>query len=120
MVLVQLVVSMQKNTKQSIFISLYKAQVQVDQEQLHKTRYTEANRKESGEESQAHGHRGNFPEQTPIAYALRSRINKWGWREGSAVKSTDCSSKGPEFKSQQLHGGSQPPVMTFDTLFWCV
>jgi hypothetical protein len=24
------------------------------------------------------------------------------------VKSTDCSSKGPEFKSHQPHGGSQP------------
>jgi hypothetical protein len=31
-----------------------------------------------------------------------------GWRDGSAVKSTDCSSKGPEFKSQQPHVGSQP------------
>jgi hypothetical protein len=31
-----------------------------------------------------------------------------GWRDGSAVKSTDCSSRGPEFKSQQPHGGSQP------------
>jgi hypothetical protein len=29
----------------------------------HKTRYTETNRKESGEELQAHGHRGKFPEQ---------------------------------------------------------
>jgi hypothetical protein len=36
------------------------------------------------------------------------------------IKSTDCSSEGPEFKSQQLHGGSQPPVMRSDTLFWCV
>ena len=27
------------------------------------------------------------------------------------AKSTDCSSEGPEFKSQQPHGGSQPPVM---------
>ena len=36
--LVQLVVSMQKNTQQSI--SLYKAQVQVGQESPHKTRYT--------------------------------------------------------------------------------
>ena len=35
----------------------------------------------------------------------------WGWRDGSAVKSTDCSSRGPEFNSQQLHGGSQPSVM---------
>jgi hypothetical protein len=26
------------------------------------------------------------------------------------VKSADCSSKGPEFKSQQPHGGSQPSV----------
>jgi hypothetical protein len=34
-----------------------------------------------------------------------------GWRDGSVVKSTDCSSKGPEFNSQQPHGGSQPPVM---------
>jgi hypothetical protein len=23
------------------------------------------------------------------------------WRDGSVVKSTDCSSKGPEFKSQK-------------------
>jgi hypothetical protein len=35
----------------------------------------------------------------------------WGWRDGSDVKSTDCSSGGPEFKSQQPHGGSQPSVM---------
>jgi hypothetical protein len=27
------------------------------------------------------------------------------------IKSTDCSSEGPEFKSQQPHGGSQPSVM---------
>ena len=33
-----------------------------------------------------------------------------GWRDGSAVKSTDGSSEGPEFKSQQPHGGSQPSV----------
>jgi hypothetical protein len=29
----------------------------------------------------------------------------------SVVKSTDCSSEGPEFKSQQPHGGSHPSVM---------
>jgi hypothetical protein len=34
-----------------------------------------------------------------------------GWRDGSVVKSTDCSSGGPEFNSQQAHGGSQPSVM---------
>jgi hypothetical protein len=29
---------------------------------------------------------------------------KRGWRDGSEVKSTDCSSEGPEFISQQPHG----------------
>jgi hypothetical protein len=42
----------------------------------------------------------------------------WGWREGSEVKSTVCSSRGPEFNSQQSHGGSQPSVMGSDALFW--
>jgi len=37
-----------------------------------------------------------------------------GWRDGLVVKSTVCSSRGPEFKSQQPHGGSQPPVMGSD------
>jgi hypothetical protein len=57
-----------------------------------------------------------------------------GWRDSSVVKSTDCgagemaqwvrapdcSSKGPKFKSQQPHGGSQPSVTRFDSLFWNV
>jgi hypothetical protein len=45
---------------------------------------------------------------------------KLGWRDGSAVKRTDCSSEGPEFKSQQPHGGSQPSVMRLDALFCCI
>jgi hypothetical protein len=44
----------------------------------------------------------------------------WAWQDNSVGKSTDCSSEGSEFKSQQPHGGSQPPVMKSDTLFWCV
>ena len=36
------------------------------------------------------------------------------WGNGSVVKSSDCSSERPEFKSQQPHGGSQPPVMRSD------
>jgi hypothetical protein len=43
-----------------------------------------------------------------------------GWRDGSVVKSTGCSSRGPEFNFQQPHGGSQPSVMGSDALFWCV
>jgi hypothetical protein len=39
------------------------------------------------------------------------------WKDDSAVKSTGCSSRGPEFNSQQPHGGPQPPVMGSDALF---
>jgi hypothetical protein len=42
--------------------------------------------------------------------------HKEGWRDGSVVKSTECSSKGPEFKSQEPHGGSQPSVMRHSLL----
>jgi hypothetical protein len=42
------------------------------------------------------------------------------WSDGSAVKSTGCSSRGPEFNSQKLHGGSQLSVTGSDGLFWCV
>ena len=41
-----------------------------------------------------------------------------GWRDGSAVRSTGCSSRGPEFNSQQPHGGSQSSIMGSDALFW--
>ena len=43
-----------------------------------------------------------------------------GWRDGSAVKSTDCSSRALEFNFQQLHGGSQPLIMGSNAFFWCV
>jgi hypothetical protein len=33
---------------------------------------------------------------------------------------TGCSSRGPEFNSQQPHSGSQPSIMGSDALFWCV
>jgi hypothetical protein len=42
---------------------MYTAQVKVDKGPPHKTGYTENNRKESGKEPQAHGHRGKFTEQ---------------------------------------------------------
>jgi hypothetical protein len=55
---------------------------------------------------------------TTISRSLSSRFSEssGGWRDGSAVKSTDCSSEGPEFKSQQPHEGSQPSVMRSDAL----
>jgi hypothetical protein len=42
------------------------------------------------------------------------------WRDGSVVKSTDSSSRGPEFNSQQPHDGSQPSVMVSQVVFCCV
>jgi hypothetical protein len=42
------------------------------------------------------------------------KTENMGWRDGSAVKSADCSTTGPEFNSQQPHGGSQPSVMGSD------
>jgi hypothetical protein len=49
-VLFQLVVSMYKNVNRSTLISLYKAQVQVDQGASHKTRYTEIKESTQGAE----------------------------------------------------------------------
>jgi len=60
----------------SIPISLYKAQVQVDQELPHEIRYAESNRIESRKEPSTHWHRGKFSEQTPIAHALRLKFDK--------------------------------------------
>jgi hypothetical protein len=55
---------------------------------------------------------------TPKVQTTKRKMR--GWRDGLAVKSTDCPSRGHEFKSQQPHGGSQPSVMGSDALFWCV
>jgi hypothetical protein len=46
-----------------------------------------------------------FIEKSVEHWPLRKLV--LDWRDGSAVKSTDCSSRGPEFNSQQPHGGSQ-------------
>ena len=59
-----------------------------------------------------------FTFETGLIFLVLRQLQ--GWRDGSVDKSTDCSSKGPEFKSQQPHGGSQPPIMRSDTLFWYV
>jgi hypothetical protein len=50
-------------------------------------------------------------------YEVVSRTGRWGWRDGSVVKSTDCSSRGPDFNSQQPRGNPQPSVMGSDILF---
>jgi hypothetical protein len=45
---------------------------------------------------------------------IEERIS--GRRDGSAVRSIACTSRGPEFNSQQPHGGSQPSIMGSDAL----
>jgi hypothetical protein len=47
-------------------------------------------------------------------------LQKRSWRDGSAVKNTDCSYRGPEFNSQQPHCGSQLSVTGYNDLLWCV
>jgi hypothetical protein len=56
-------------------------------------------------------------QRNPVSKNKIRKKEKRGWRDGSEVKSTHCSSRGPEFKSQQPRGGSQPPVMRSDALF---
>ena len=59
------------------FLSPLQTLIQMDQGPPHKTRYTESNRGESGEKSPTHGTGEIFLNRTPVAYGLRSRINKW-------------------------------------------
>jgi hypothetical protein len=56
----------------------------------------------------------SIPAQQP---QFKEHTNR-AWRHGSATKSTGCSSRGPELKSQQPHDGSQPSVMGSGALFW--
>ena len=44
----------------------------------------------------------------------------WGWGDGLVVKSNECSSRGAEFNSQQLQGGSQPSVQGWDCNASCI
>jgi hypothetical protein len=45
--------------------------------------------------------------EKPKNQKIKNKVRGWWDSEG---KSTDCSSEGPEFKSQQPHGGSQPSI----------
>jgi hypothetical protein len=79
MVLVQLADSMQKNANRSILISLYKVQVQVDQGPPHKTSENTPKviEKEVRKTLKHMGTGEIFLNRTPMAYASRSRIDKW-------------------------------------------
>jgi hypothetical protein len=56
-----------------------------------------------------------------IAVKEKKEMANRAWKDdGSVIKSTDCSFRGPGFNSQQPHGGSQPSVMGSGALFRCV
>jgi hypothetical protein len=63
---------------------------------------------------------GFFDLGLSIHFYFHVKVETWDWSDGSAVKSTDCPSRGLEFNSQQPQGGSQPSVMGSDALFWSV
>jgi hypothetical protein len=56
---------------------MYKSQVKMKQAPPHESRYTESNRRDCGVNSQTHKHRKKILKRTPMAYALRPRIDKW-------------------------------------------
>ena len=66
-------------------------------------------------------HFRNFREVWPSEMLKRctevSDFTIGGWRDGSAVKSTDCSSRGHEFNSQQPQGGLQLSVVGSDVWY---
>jgi len=47
----------------------------------------------------------------PGLFSVELKLLLGAGEVGSEVKNTDCSSRGPEFNSQQPHGGPQPSVV---------
>jgi hypothetical protein len=67
------------------------------------------------------------PSLQPLGLILKAastlfvlKINLGAGEMAQWVRAPDCSSEGPEFKSQQPQGGSQPSVTKYDALFWSV
>jgi hypothetical protein len=85
-----------ENENRPIFVTLHKAQIQVDQGPQYKTRYTESSRRGSGKELIGTG--GNFLNRTPMAHVLRSRIYKWDLiKLESFCKAKDIVNKGNRY-----------------------
>ena len=68
---------MQKNENRPIFVTLNKAQVQVEQGLNIKPDTLKQIEKKVGKSLELIGRGGNFLNRTQMAHALRSRIDKW-------------------------------------------
>ena len=68
---------MQKNENRSIFATLHKAQVQVDEGPKHKAETLNQIEKKLGKSLALMGTGTNFLNRTPVSHSLRSRIDKW-------------------------------------------
>lgn len=67
--------------------------------------------------------RKNNKTKKPFSYyTTYIKINSGGWRDGSTIKNTDCSSKGLGFHSQNLHRSTELSVNCSskgsNALFW--
>jgi hypothetical protein len=60
------------------------------------------------------------PKHPYIPHKSFKKIKNGAGEMAQWVRAPDCSSEGPELKSQQPHGGSQPSVTRSDALFWSV
>ena len=68
---------MQKNKNRPIYVTLYKAQVQVDQGPQYKPDTLNLVEEKVGKNLELIGTDGTFLNRTPMVHALRSRIDKW-------------------------------------------
>jgi hypothetical protein len=57
-----------------------------------------------------------LPKMMKIILKVSYKSSLRGYRDGSVVKSTGCSSRDPEFNSHQVHGGSQSSIMGSDVI----
>jgi len=56
----------------------------------------------------------------PAGASRAERGNLGAGETAQWLRAPTALPRGPEFKSQQTHGGSQPSVMGSDALLWCV
>jgi hypothetical protein len=54
------------------------------------------------------------------AECVRGKSELGAGKMAQQLRALTALPRGPEFNSQQPHGGTQPSIMGSDALFWCV